>query len=281
MTAYAAAERQTAWGTLGCELRAVNHRFLELGARLPDELRALEPALRERVSARVSRGKLDLVIRLRTDAARTLAVDEDAVAQLASLVQSLQGAFPGLTTEVTGLLQLPGVLQSREVDADALRAEAVSLLDEVLGQFLEARGREGEKLAAGITERVQGIARIAAEVRSLMPAIRDGQRAKLEARVADLGQPLDPGRLEQELVLWLQKLDVEEELDRLDSHVEEIGRVMAADGPVGRRLDFLLQEFNREANTLGSKSVDRRTSQLAVELKVLIDQIREQVQNLE
>ncbi|MFZ7095810.1 YicC/YloC family endoribonuclease [Luteimonas dalianensis] len=281
MTAYAAAERQTAWGTLGCELRAVNHRFLELGTRLPDELRALEPALRERVSARVSRGKLDLVIRLRTDAARTLAVDEDAVAQLASLVQSLQGAFPGLTTEVTGLLQLPGVLQSREVDADALRAEAVSLLDEVLGQFLEARGREGDKLAAGITERVQGIARIAAEVRSLMPAIRDGQRAKLEARVADLGQPLDPGRLEQELVLWLQKLDVEEELDRLDSHVEEIGRVMAADGPVGRRLDFLLQEFNREANTLGSKSVDRRTSQLAVELKVLIDQIREQVQNLE
>lgn len=281
MTAYAAAERQTAWGTLGCELRAVNHRFLELGTRLPDELRALEPALRERVSARVSRGKLDLTFRLRTDTAQSLAVDEAALGQLASLVQSLQGAFPGLTTEVTGLLQLPGVLQSRGVDADALRAEALSLLDEVLGQFLEARGREGGNLAAGIVERVEGIARIAAEVRTLMPAIRDGQRAKLEARVADLGQPLDPGRLEQELVLWLQKLDVEEELDRLDSHIGEIGRVLAADGPMGRRLDFLLQEFNREANTLGSKSVDRRTSQLAVELKVLIDQIREQVQNLE
>jgi len=281
MTAYAAAERHTAWGTLGCELRAVNHRFLELGTRLPDELRALEPTLRERVSARVSRGKLDLTFRLRTDAAQSLAVDEDALGQMASLVQSLQGSFPGLTTEVTGLLQLPGVLQSREVDADALRAEAVSLLDEVLGQFLEARGREGKKLAAGIAERVEGIARIAAEIRTMMPAIRDGQRAKLEARVADLDQPLDPGRLEQELVLWLQKLDVEEELDRLDSHVEEIGRVLAADGPVGRRLDFLLQEFNREANTLGSKSVDRRTSQAAVELKVLIDQVREQVQNLE
>jgi len=281
MTAYAAAERHTAWGTLGCELRAVNHRFLELGTRLPDELRALEPTLRERVSAGVSRGKLDLTFRLRTDAAQSLAVDEDALGQMASLVQSLQGSFPGLTTEVTGLLQLPGVLQSREVDADSLRAEAVSLLDEVLGQFLEARGREGEKLAAGIAERVEGIARIAAEIRTMMPAIRDGQRAKLEARVADLDQPLDPGRLEQELVLWLQKLDVEEELDRLDSHVEEIGRVLAADGPVGRRLDFLLQEFNREANTLGSKSVDRRTSQAAVELKVLIDQVREQVQNLE
>ena len=281
MTAYAAAERHTAWGTLGCELRAVNHRFLELGTRLPDELRALEPALRERVSAKVSRGKLDLTFRLRTDAAQGLAVDQAALGQLASLVQSLQGAFPGLTTEVTGLLQLPGVLQSREVDADALRAEALSLLDEVIGQFLEARGREGDKLAAGIAERVEGIARIAAEVRTMMPAIRDGQRARLEARVADLGQPLDPGRLEQELVMWLQKLDVDEELDRLDSHVEEIGRVLAAEGPVGRRLDFLLQEFNREANTLGSKSVDRRSSQAAVELKVLIDQVREQVQNLE
>lgn len=281
MTAYAAAERHTAWGTLGCELRAVNHRFLELGTRLPDELRALEPALRERVSAKVSRGKLDLTFRLRTDAAQGLAVDQAALGQLASLVQSLQGAFPGLTTEVTGLLQLPGVLQSREVDADALRAEALSLLDEVIGQFLEARGREGDKLAAGIAERVEGIARIAAQVRTMMPAIRDGQRARLEARVADLGQPLDPGRLEQELVMWLQKLDVDEELDRLDSHVEEIGRVLAAEGPVGRRLDFLLQEFNREANTLGSKSVDRRSSQAAVELKVLIDQVREQVQNLE
>ena len=281
MTAYAAAERRTAWGTLGCELRAVNHRFLELATRLPDELRALEPALRERVSAQVTRGKLDLTFRLRTDAAHGLAVDEQALGQLAALAQSLHGRFPGLTTEVTGLLQLPGVLQSRQVDGEALGADALSLLDEVLGQFLDARGREGGKLAAVIAARVEAITRIAAQIRTMMPAIGAGQRAKLEARVADLGQPLDPGRLEQELVLWLQKLDVEEELDRLDSHIEEIGRVMAQDGPVGRRLDFLLQEFNREANTLGSKSVDRRTSQAAVELKVLIDQVREQVQNIE
>ncbi|NLC62172.1 MAG: YicC family protein [Gammaproteobacteria bacterium] len=281
MTAYAAAERQTAWGTLGCELRAVNHRFLELGTRLPDELRALEPALRERVSARVSRGKLDLTMRLRTVAQHALGVDEAALERLSALVQSLQSRFPGLTTEVTGLLQLPGVLQGPQVDAEALQAEALALLDEVLAQFLEARRREGDKLAAVIAERVDGIKQVVAQVRAMMPAIREGQRAKLEARVADLEQPLDPGRLEQELVLWLQKLDVEEELDRLDSHIEEIGRVLAADGPVGRRLDFLLQDFNREANTLGSKSVDRRTSQLAVELKVLIDQVREQVQNLE
>lgn len=281
MTAYAAAERQTAWGTLGCELRAVNHRFLELGTRLPEELRALEPALRERVSARVSRGKLDLTMRLRTDAQHALGVDEAALERLSALAQSLQSRFPGLTTEVTGLLQLPGVLQGPQVDAEALQAEALALLDEVLAQFLEARRREGDKLASVITERVEGIREVVAQVRAMMPAIREGQRAKLEARVADLDQPLDPGRLEQELVLWLQKLDVEEELDRLDSHIEEIGRVMAADGPVGRRMDFLLQEFNREANTLGSKSVDRRSSQAAVELKVLIDQVREQVQNLE
>ena len=281
MTAYAAAERQTAWGTLGCELRAVNHRFLELGTRLPEELRAREPALRERVSARVSRGKLDLTMRLRTDAQHALGVDEAALERLSALAQSLQSRFPGLTTEVTGLLQLPGVLQGPQVDAEALQAEALALLDEVLAQFLEARRREGDKLASVITERVEGIREVVAQVRAMMPAIREGQRAKLEARVADLDQPLDPGRLEQELVLWLQKLDVEEELDRLDSHIEEIGRVMAADGPVGRRLDFLLQEFNREANTLGSKSVDRRSSQAAVELKVLIDQVREQVQNLE
>lgn len=281
MTAYAAAERSTAWGTLGCELRAVNHRFLELGTRLPDELRALEPTLREQVSARVTRGKLDLVFRLRSEAAQSLGVNEAALEQLAALAQSLQDRFPGLTTDVTGLLQLPGVLQTQAVDGEGLKAEALALLEEVLTQFLAARQREGDKLAAVIAERVAGIARIVGEVRTMVPEIRQGLRARLEARVADLAQPLEPGRLEQELVLWLQKLDVDEELDRLDSHIEEIGRVLAQDGPVGRRLDFLLQEFNREANTLGSKSVDRRTSQAAVELKVLIDQIREQVQNLE
>ncbi len=281
MTAYAAAERSTAWGTLGCELRAVNHRFLELGTRLPDELRALEPTLREQVSARVTRGKLDLVFRLRSEAAQSLGVNEAALEQLAALAQSLQDRFPGLTTDVTGLLQLPGVLQTQAVDGEGLKAEALALLEEVLTQFLAARQREGDKLATVIAERVAGIARIVGEVRTMVPEIRQGLRARLEARVADLAQPLEPGRLEQELVLWLQKLDVDEELDRLDSHIEEIGRVLAQDGPVGRRLDFLLQEFNREANTLGSKSVDRRTSQAAVELKVLIDQIREQVQNLE
>ena len=161
------------------------------------------------------------------------------------------------------------------------QAEALALLDAVLDQFVAAREREGGKLVAAILERVDGIAALAAEVRTLIPQIRAGQRQKLEARLADVAQNMEPGRLEQELVLWLQKLDVDEELDRLDSHVKEIRRVLKQSEPVGRRLDFLLQEFNREANTLGSKSVDARTSNAAVELKVLIDQIREQIQNIE
>ena len=155
------------------------------------------------------------------------------------------------------------------------------VLDEVLDGFIAAREREGGKLAAAIAERVDGIEQIAGQVRELIPVIREGQRAKLAARLADLPHPVEPGRAEAELVLWLQKLDVDEELDRLASHITEIRRVLRSREPVGRRLDFLLQEFNREANTTGSKSVDSRTSNAAVELKVLIDQIREQVQNIE
>ena len=282
MTAFAAGERTTEWGTLACELRAVNHRFLELGTRLPDELRAVEPALRERVSARVSRGKVDLGLRLRSaEGGGELQLNRALLTQLQGLASELRGSFPELRASLTELLQFPGVMQSRGVDPAALQAEVLTLLDAVLEDFIAAREREGGKLVAAILERVDGVAAIAAEVRTLMPMIREGQQAKLQARLADLPHPVEPGRVEQELVLWLQKLDVDEELDRLDSHVVEIRRVLAQTEPVGRRLDFLLQEFNREANTLGSKSVDRRTSQAAIELKVLIDQIREQVQNIE
>ena len=282
MTAYAGGERVTPWGTLGCELRSVNHRFLELGVRLPEELRALEPQLRERVSARVSRGKLDLVMRLRApEAATSLAVNETLVEQLGELASRLHSRFPGMRIGFTDLLQYPGVLRAESTDATALQAEALALLDATIDSFVQSREREGEQLARAISERVDGVEGIAAEVRTLIPVIREGQRAKLAARLADLPHPMDPGRAEQELVLWLQKLDVDEELDRLVSHIAEIRRVLHQCEPVGRRLDFLLQEFNREANTLGSKSVDSRTSNAAVELKVLIDQIREQVQNIE
>ena len=283
MTAYAAGERATEWGVLGCELRAVNHRFLELGVRLPDELRALEPQLRERTAARVSRGKLDLVLRLRApESDAGLHVDDAMIDELARLNLGLASKFPGLRTSLTELLQYPGVLRGRDADPEALQREALALLDAVLDDFVAAREREGGKLAAVIVERADAIAAIAGEVRTLVPQIRAGQRQKLETRLAELGSSLEPGRLEQELVIWLQKLDVDEELDRLDSHLSELRRILkGGKEPVGRRLDFLLQEFNREANTLGSKSVDARTSNAAVELKVLIDQVREQIQNIE
>jgi len=282
MTAYAGGERVTPWGTLGCEMRSVNHRFLEVGVRLPEELRALEPQLRERVAGRISRGKLDMVLRLRVpEAAASLHVNEALVEQLGDLALRLHSRFPGMRIGFTDLLQYPGVLRADSTDAVALQAEAMALLDEVIDGFVQAREREGDKLATAISERVDGIERIAADVRELIPRIREGQRAKLAARLADLPHPVDPGRAEQELVLWLQKLDVDEELDRLNSHISEIRRVLKQREPVGRRLDFLLQEFNRESNTLGSKSVDSRTSNASVELKVLIDQIREQVQNIE
>ncbi len=250
--------------------------------RLPEELRALEPHLRERVASRCSRGKIDLVMRLRApEVTGALVVNDALLGQLGELATRLSSGFPSLQVSFTELLQMPGVMQGEAVDAAALHAEALALLDTALDGFVAAREREGDKLATAIQERVDSIERIAAEVTTLIPLIREGQRTKLAARLADLPHPVDPGRAEQELVMWLQKLDVDEELDRLGSHIAEIRRVFTQREPVGRRLDFLLQEFNREANTLGSKSVDSRTSNAAVELKVLIDQIREQVQNIE
>ena len=282
MTAFANAEGQTEAGRLGCELRAVNHRFLEIGFRLPEELRALEPQMRERIAARVSRGKLEVVMRLAgAQSGEGLQLNAGYVEKLSAIAQDLDAALPALRVDLGTLLQLPGVLQARDIDVDALQRDALAVLDVALADFIAAREREGSKLKEAINERIDGVENIAAEVRKLVPAIREGQRANLAARMGEVAGQLDPGRLEQELVLWLQKLDVDEELDRLDSHVAEARRVLAQREPVGRRLDFLLQEFNREANTLGSKSVDARTSNAAVELKVLIDQIREQVQNIE
>lgn len=282
MTAFASGEASTPWGMLACELRSVNHRFLEISPRLPDDLRALEPALRERIAARIQRGKLDVSLRLRpAESGGALQVDRARLAELARLSRELEADFPGLRTDFSQLLQIPGVVRAEGIDPAQLQAEALALLDRVLDGFVEAREREGAKLAQAILERIDGIAAIREQVRECIPAIREGQRTRLQARLADLPQPVDPGRLEQELVLALQKLDVDEELDRLDAHVAEARRVLKLREAVGRRLDFLLQEFNREANTLGSKSVDTRTSAAAIELKVLIDQIREQVQNIE
>lgn len=282
MTAFAAREAGSPLGTLACEMRSVNHRFLELSLRLPEEVRAFESSIREAVAGRVTRGKVELSIRIRGGTtAPELSLDEAMVARLGSAARIVARELPTLSVDFVRLLEFPGVLRRNDVDPTAISDALAGLVDASIDEFVAARAREGAKLATAIDERLAGIERVVADVRGWLPAIRVAARARLEGRIADLGQPLDPGRLEQELVLQLSKLDVDEELDRLASHVVEARRVLGRPEPAGRRLDFLLQEFNREANTLGSKSVDQRTTNAAVELKVLIEQIREQVQNLE
>lgn len=282
MTAYAFAETQGPVGALSCELRTVNHRYLELSPRLPDDLRVFESALRERIAARLSRGKVDLTVRLRGEArGDALQVNHTVLGRLSELAMDLESRFPRMSIEFTELLRFPGVMQQAEVDQDELQAALFGVLDEALDALTATREREGAKLAQILKERLDGIERIVADVRGWMPQIREGLRARLEQRLADLKQPADPGRLEQELVLQLTRVDVDEELDRLTTHIAEARRVLGLKEPVGRRLDFLMQEFNREANTLGSKSVDARSTNAAVELKVLIEQMREQVQNIE
>lgn len=288
MTAFASAETQTPWGALAFELRSVNHRYLELNPRLPDELRAIEPVLRERVTAKLTRGKVDMTLRFRSNDADAsqLRVNDAMLDRLAQLAKAFDERFPDLDTDFTGLLQWPGVLVQNDIDQEGLRNAALQLLDSALADMLATRQREGERLGVFLRERLDGIAKLVADVRGWLPHIRDALRAKLLSRLAELKPAaglaqLEPGRMEQELVLQLSRIDVDEELDRLSAHIAEARRVLALPDAVGRRLDFLMQEFNREANTLGSKSVDSRTTQAGVELKVLIEQMREQVQNIE
>ncbi|MDE2307876.1 MAG: YicC family protein [Xanthomonadaceae bacterium] len=282
MTAYASAETTGPAGTLSCELRTVNHRYLELSPRLPDELRGFESQLRERIAAKLSRGKLDLTVRRTSDArSGLLQVDHALLSRLSELNLDLAARFPGMQVEFTELLRFPGVLQQNAADPESQQAALFDVLDRALDALAATREREGEKLGEILRDKLDGIERVVAEVRGWMPEIRAALRARLEARLADLKQPVEPGRLEQELVLQITRTDVDEELDRLDTHIGETRRVLGLAEPVGRRLDFLMQEFNREANTLGSKSVDARSTNAAVELKVLIEQMREQVQNIE
>ena len=276
MTAYASAETTGPSGTLSCELRTVNHRYLELSPRLPDDLRAFESQLRERVAAKLSRGKLDLTVRRTGDArSESLQVNSGLLSRLSELNLDMAALFPGLQVQFTELLRFPGVMQQAEVDPEAQQAALFDVLDRALDVLTATREREGAKLGEILRDKLDGIERVVADVRGWMPEIRAALRARLETRLADLKQPVEPGRLEQELVLQITRTDVDEELDRLSTHIAETRRVLGLKEPVGRRLDFLMQEFNREANTLGSKSVDARSTNAAVELKVLIEQMRE------
>jgi uncharacterized protein (TIGR00255 family) len=284
MTAFARQEGDGEWGALQLELRSVNHRYLEVNPRLPEELRQLETAMRERIGRRLGRGKVDCNVRYQPPSATAgeLKVNTELVRQLAHASREVDSLIynpaPVNSLEV---LRWPGVLESAGIDMEQLHGAALGLLDAALEELDENRRREGEKLKAIILQRCDSAAEVVAGVRSRLPEVLATLRQRLRDRLAELRQELDENRLEQEMVIQAQKLDVDEEMDRLETHLAEVRRVLERDEPVGRRLDFLMQELNREANTLGSKSADSETTRASVELKVLIEQMREQIQNIE
>ncbi len=285
MTGFASTERVFEFGRLGWELRSVNHRYLEIGFRLPEEFRSLEPDIRRILGQHLSRGKVDATLRFTpsADAASSnLVVNHTLLGRLFELHREVAEAG-GLQQEpdVQSLMRWSGVIEEQAPDPQPLHQAALDLLGDAAASLQSSRAREGEQMDAAIRERLDSIEAHVAQVRQWLPEIRDGLKDKLLSRIEDLKQPLEPGRLEQEVAFLAQKIDVDEELDRLAAHVKETRLVLERNDPVGRRLDFLMQEFNRESNTLSSKSVDNRTTQVAVELKVAIEQMREQVQNIE
>jgi len=284
MTAFARHESGSAWGTLTWELRSVNHRYLDIALRLPEELRALEPRVRELIGSRLSRGKLDGTLRFQPGeaAAGTLEMNAEQVQRLLAAADQLRSQTPDIASlRAIDVLRWPGVIMSPPLDVESLGAAALEALTATLAELVGTREREGARLQEFMLARLQSMEELAVKAKQLFPEAARLYRERLEARLQEVKQQLDPARLEQEIVLFAQKADVTEEIERLTAHFAEIRRVFAQPGPVGRRLDFLMQELNREANTLSSKSTDTRLTNVAVELKVLIEQMREQVQNIE
>jgi len=284
MTAFARQEIAESWGVLTLELRSVNHRYLDVSLRLPEEIRVLETKLREGIQKGLSRGKVDCTVRYQPQEAGAddIQLDDKLIQQLATASAKVEKHFTQ-TRPVSALevMRWPGVLQTPEVEAEVLHAAALKLLKDALKELVQVREREGEKLKQIMQQRCEGISKIVVEVGKLVPEIKANWRERLTTRLQEIKGELDDTRLEQELAIMAQKVDVDEEIDRLNTHIEEVKRVLKQSKPVGRRLDFLMQELNREANTLGSKSTDARTGTASVDLKVLIEQIREQVQNIE
>lgn len=284
MTGFAAATREIAGGQLALELKSVNHRYLEFQSRMGDELRPLEPVLREAVAASLTRGKVEcrLTFTPAASASRGLVPDAAALAALAGASARVRATFPeARTLSVSEVLYWPGVLAGSAFALDAAREAATVLATTAVADLTATRRREGEKLAAVLHERLEAAAALVRRTRPLVPAAVSAYRERLAAKLAEAAAAPTDERLQQEAVLFAARVDVDEELDRLDAHILEFTRVLARGGPCGKRLDFLCQEFNREANTLGSKAASPEISAISVELKVLIEQMREQVQNVE
>ncbi len=283
MTAFARRAAETPAGTLTWELRSVNHRYLDVGLRLPEELRGLEPRCREAIQARVKRGKLDAGLWFARAPGAELTLDAEQLRRVTAVAEQAQRLVGGRleTLRAIDVLRWPGVLQGGSLDVEGLGAAAVVLLAQALDELVANRAREGARLREFLAARLAGMERIVDDTRKLLPEIQRLYRERLETRLKEIREQLDPTRVEQEIVLFANRTDVAEELDRLTAHVAEIRRTLDLGEQAGRRLDFLMQELNREANTLASKSADLRQTNASVELKVLIDQMREQIQNIE
>ena len=283
MTAFARQESQQHWGGLIWEIRSVNHRYLEPHLRIPDSFRDLEPALRDQLRKKLNRGKIDCTLRFDVEKEQQgIQVDETRAKQLITAAEQLnQFTSNPQPIDTLEILRWPGVMLDAKLDMDAVKKTALQLFSQAIDDLNQGRNREGKELAELIEQRLAAISDVVALVRTQMPAIIAAQRTLLLSRVADLQLEIDPLRIEQEIALLAQKADVAEELDRLDTHVQEVRRILQQKGAIGRRLDFLMQELNREANTLTSKAIVVETTNSAVELKVLIEQMREQIQNIE
>ncbi len=283
MTAFGHREANGEWGKLVCELRAVNHRYLELFVRLPDELRSLEMSVREKVGKKIKRGKVECTLRYKpSDLVGDIEVNQQIAASLLNACEQIAGKIPNpAPVPVLDVLRWPGVVSQQERDTGTVQKAAITLIEETLADFIATREREGALTEKMILDRCTTIDGIVVDQRQHRPTIVQRLQERLQQKLDELSVEPDQQRLEQELVYAAQKLDVDEELDRLEAHITEVKKVLKRDEPVGRRLDFLMQELNREANTLGSKSQDVATTGSSVDLKVLIEQMREQVQNIE
>ncbi len=283
MTAFACTISELPMGVLSCELRSVNHRYLDLNLHLSEAVRAFEKDLRELLQKRLGRGKVDLGIRFQASPTQALEfeVNMPLVEKMAELSQKLSAQFASTQVDMMELLNWPGVLKSSELNVKELKKAVLQVVDTALIEFIETREREGAGIVAFLKQCLVDILQHMAVIKARLPLVLKLQRDKILARFAELELSLDPHRLEQEFVWLTQKTDIAEELQRLEAHVQEVLRIVIEGGVVGRRLDFLMQELNRETNTIGSKSMDAEITRADVELKVLIEQMREQVQNLE
>jgi len=284
MTAYASREKDLDIGTISCELRSVNHRYSDITLKIPDTLRFLEASVRTMIAEKISRGKVDCTLTYKLPKKQlNLSVDLDAVTALLTEINKIEAMMPNSSSlSALDILAFPGIQQENTLlNKDRLQSGFSELIKQTLSEFLAVREREGTQLSTVIVEKCEKMQLFTQAASERIPEVMLLIRNKLNNRIIELVAQPDFDRLEQELVLLAQKIDISEELDRLETHIAEVLRILTQPEPAGRRLDFLMQELNREANTLGSKSTDKRMTQIAIELKVLIEQVREQVQNIE